>query len=258
MAERPLVEVDGVSVAFGDQTVLDNVSLSVADGQVVTIVGPNGAGKSTLIRVVLGLVKPTRGFVRAPHGLAIGYVPQTLSVERTLPLTVRRFLSLAIQERMSTERLRTALEEVRAAHVLDRQMYALSGGELRRVLLARAILRRPRLLALDEPVSGVDVAGQEEFYGIIARVRETTGCAVLMITHELHLVMAATDVVICLNRHVCCAGHPHAVSRDPAYASMFGGRLGAGLAYYAHRHDHVHDAAGGVEAVQGGGKSDVG
>lgn len=258
MTEQPLVEVDAVTVSYGDRKALDNVSLTVAEGQVVTVVGPNGAGKSTLLRVVLGLVKPVRGSVRSPAGLRVGYVPQILTVEQTLPLTVRRFLSLALPEHVSGERLQIALAEVKAPHILDRQMYALSGGELRRVLLARAILRRPRLLALDEPVSGVDVAGQEEFYDILARVKQATGCAVLMITHELNLVMAATDVVVCLNRHVCCAGHPRAVSKDPAYASMFGGRIGANLAFYTHRHDHVHDATGKIRAPGSAGQCDAG
>jgi zinc transport system ATP-binding protein len=249
MAE-PLVVVSGLSVRMGGGTVLDRIDLSLPPGEVVTVVGPNGAGKTTLLRAVLGLVKPDAGSVRRRVGLRVGYVPQKLPLDPTLPLTVERFLALAVAGRVERATLAGVLDEVRAGRVLGRQLREISGGELQRVMLARALLRRPELLVLDEPVGNVDVAGQAELYERIARLRDETGCGVLMVSHDLHLVMAATDRVVCLNRHVCCAGSPHAVRSDPAYAELFGARVAASLAVYTHHHDHAHDAAGCVHPIK--------
>ncbi len=241
----PLIEVSGLSVAFGGQTVLQEVDLVVEPGRVVTLVGPNGAGKSTLLRAALGLVRPQAGSVRRRPGLTIAYVPQKLNVEPTLPLTVRRFLALAVPGRPAEQALLSALERTGAAPLLERPLQGLSGGEKQRVLLARAILRGADLLVLDEPVAGVDVAGQAELYGQIAALRDQTGCAVLMVSHDLHLVMAATDQVVCLNRHVCCAGPPNTVRANPAWRRLFGDVV-PGLAVYTHHHDHHHHADGSV------------
>jgi zinc transport system ATP-binding protein len=240
-----LISVEGVSLARSGAPVLSGVSLAVRPGRIVTIVGPNGAGKSTLVKVALGLVAPDRGTVRRSPGLTIGYVPQSLAVESTLPLSVRRFLAMAAP-RASRAEQEAALERVGAGHVLARQVAALSGGELQRVLLARALLRRPALLALDEPVGGVDMAGQAEIYDLIAALARDEGTGVLMVSHDLHVVMAATDEVVCLNRHVCCAGHPEAVSRHPEYLALFGSRVAASLAVYTHVHDHEHLPDGSV------------
>ncbi|MGE5475313.1 MAG: zinc ABC transporter ATP-binding protein ZnuC [Bacteroidales bacterium] len=239
MAPESLLTLEGVSLALAGNPVLADVSLAVAPGRIVTIVGPNGAGKSTLVKVALGLLAPDRGRVTRAPGLNIGYVPQSLAVEPTLPLSVRRFLAMAAP-RASRAELEAALARVGAVHVLGRQVGRLSGGELQRVMLARALLRRPRLLALDEPVGGVDMAGQAEIYDLIAVLARDEGAGVLMVSHDLHVVMAATDEVVCLNRHVCCAGHPEAVSRHPEYLALFGARVAASLAVYTHVHDHEH------------------
>lgn len=246
-----LVEVSGLSVRLGGGLVLDHVDLTVPAGEVVTVVGPNGAGKSTLLRAVLGLVPPEAGVVRRRLGLRLAYVPQRLPLDPTLPLTVARFLALAVPRRVARSALEAALAEVGAGRVLQRQLRDISGGELQRVMLARAVLRRPDLLVLDEPVGNVDIAGQAELYERIARLRDQTGCGVLMVSHDLHLVMAATDRVVCLNRHVCCAGPPHAVRSDPAYAELFGPGVAGSLAVYTHHHDHTHDAAGCVHPIKG-------
>ncbi len=246
MAPDAVIEMAGVGVRLGGTQVLDGVDLTVGRGKVVTVVGPNGAGKTTLLRVVLGLVAPDAGSLRRAPGLRLAYVPQKLPLDPILPLTVERFLRLALPARLPRAELVAALEEVRAAHVVDRQVRDVSGGELQRLMLARAVLRRPDLLVLDEPVGNVDVAGQAELYERIARLRDETGASVLMVSHDLHLVMAATDHVVCLNRHVCCAGSPQAISRDPAYVSLFGDRVAAGLAIYAHHHDHRHGPDGCV------------
>jgi zinc transport system ATP-binding protein len=248
-----LVQVAGVSVSFGSHLVLDGVDLTVMPRRIVTVVGPNGAGKSTLLKVVLGLLAPSGGTVRRAPG-AIGYVPQRLTVERTLPLSVRRFLAMAVSGRAAPlDRLEAALEAVKAGHVLSRQVADLSGGELQRVMLARALLRQPSLLVLDEPVGGVDMAGQAEIYDLIATLAHRDGVGVLMVSHDLHVVMGATDEVVCLNRHVCCAGHPEAISRHPEYLKLFGPRVAASLAIYTHAHDHGHLPDGSVDKLAGEG-----
>jgi zinc transport system ATP-binding protein len=238
-----LIRLDGVAVSFNGQPVLDDVQLSVQPGEIVTLIGPNGAGKTTLVRVVLGLLQPDRGSVRRTPRLRIGYMPQKLHVDATLPLSVLRFLRLV--PGVDRTRALAALAEVGAEQVIDSPLQSISGGEMQRVLLARALLREPQLLVLDEPVQGVDVAGQAELYRLISRLRERHGCGVLMVSHDLHLVMSATDQVVCLNRHVCCSGHPEQVSGDPAFIELFG-QNAKSLAVYHHHHDHDHDLHGGV------------
>ncbi|TBU96568.1 zinc ABC transporter ATP-binding protein ZnuC [Stutzerimonas kirkiae] len=238
-----LIRLDDVGVRFGTQAVLDGVRLRVERGEIVTLIGPNGAGKTTLVRSVLGLLKPDSGEVWRKPRLRIGYMPQKLHVDATLPLSVLRFLRLV--PKVDRARALAALAEVGAAHVIDSPLQRVSGGELQRVLLARALLREPELLVLDEPVQGVDVAGQAELYRLIGQLRERYGCGVLMVSHDLHLVMSSTDQVVCLNRHVCCSGHPEQVSADPAFIELFG-QDARSLAIYHHHHDHSHDLQGGV------------
>ncbi|MFN4088681.1 MAG: ATP-binding cassette domain-containing protein [Alphaproteobacteria bacterium] len=224
--------------------ILERVDLEVHAGEIVTLVGPNGAGKTTLARILLGLEKGDSGTVDRMRGCVVGYVPQRMTVDPVLPLTARRFLTLV--GRGSRGSVEACLTEVGAGGLADRALQELSGGELQRVLLARALVRHPNLLILDEPVQGVDFNGQFELYDLIKRIRDRRGCGVLIISHDLHLVMAATDRVVCLNRHVCCAGHPEDVSRDPAYIALFGPRAARELAVYHHDHDHRHDLHGEV------------
>ncbi|HEY0838400.1 MAG TPA: zinc ABC transporter ATP-binding protein ZnuC [Azospirillum sp.] len=240
---EPLITAEALTVALGGRPVLDRVELTVNAGEVVTLIGPNGAGKTTLVRAVLGLVRPTSGTVRRKAGLRIGYMPQRLSIDGTLPLTVRRFLSL--WRPVSAARIDAALEEAGVAHLARSPVQAVSGGELQRVLLARALLADPDLLVLDEPDQGVDVHGQAELFNRIDRLRRAHGCGVLLVSHDLHTVMARTDRVICLNGHVCCSGPPEDVSRHPEYHQLFGSHA-AELAVYLHRHDHAHTGDGRV------------
>lgn len=247
----PLVEARGVSVRFGRRSVLEAVDLTVRAGEIVTLVGLNGAGKSTLIRVLLGIIQPTLGeVVRAP-GLRIGYSPQHVDRDPTLPMTVRRFLTLGAPA--SRERLETLLDEVGAGAILHHPLTDISGGELHRVLLARALLREPGLLVLDEPLAGVDITSQSELYHLIATIRDRYGCGVLLVSHDLYLVMAETDTVVCLNRHVCCTGHPRSITRHPEFVSLFGPRVADGLAIYQHSHNHRHDALGEPVPLDSGG-----
>ncbi len=244
-----LIRLEGVGVRFAGQAVLQDVQLRVNPGQIVTLIGPNGAGKTTLVRAVLGLLKPDSGSVWRKAKLRIGYMPQKLHVDATLPLSVLRFLRLVPGVDRSSAL--AALNEVGAAQVLDSPLQGISGGELQRVLLARALLRKPELLVLDEPVQGVDVAGQAELYRLISQLRDRHGCGVLMVSHDLHLVMSATDQVVCLNRHVCCSGHPEQVSGDPAFVELFG-QDAVSLAIYHHHHDHAHDLGGAVVEAPAG------
>ncbi len=242
-----LVEAQGLTVVRDGQHVLDHIDLTVRPREIVTIIGLNGSGKTTLARALLGLVRPAGGTVRRKRGLRVGYVPQMLDRDLALPITVRRFVGLS--GRFTKAEIERVLETLRIAHLGEAQFATLSGGELRRVMLARALIRKPELLVLDEPMSGVDVAGQAEFYRLIGTLRQSLGCAVLLVSHDLHLVMAETDHVICLNHHVCCAGRPHAVVRDPSFVSLFGREVAEALAVYRHAHDHVHGPAG--EIVEG-------
>ncbi len=233
-----ILAAEGVDVALGGAMVLHGVSLRLARGEIVTIVGPNGAGKSTLLRVLIGAVRPARGRVVREAGLRIGYVPQKLHIDPTMPLTVRRFLDLPV--RVDEARAEAALARAGVPGVARRQMARLSGGQFRRVLLARAILSEPDVLMLDEPTQGLDQPGAAAFYRQIEEVRNATGAAVLMVSHELNVVMSASDRVVCLNGHVCCEGTPDHVSAAPAYRELFGTGAGGALALYRHAHDH-HD-----------------
>ncbi len=246
---RPLIEGHGLIVSHGRRRVLDRVDVSVSAGEIVTLIGPNGAGKTTLVRTLLGLQRPEAGSVERQAGLVIGYVPQRLHVDPTLPLTVRRFLALAAPGGRADAA--ALLAEVGAARCIEQQVSALSGGELQRVLLARALARRPQLLVLDEPVQGVDFSGQIELFRLIGSLRDRRGCGILLVSHDLHLVMSATDRVLCLNHHLCCSGAPDAVSRHPEYQRLFGPRAAEALAVYTHHHDHAHAPTGEVLPVEG-------
>jgi len=210
-----LVTVQDISVGYGANTVLRNVSMAIAAHEIVTIVGPNGSGKTTLLRTLIGAVRPTSGQIILKPDLRIGYVPQKLHIDPTLPMTVQRFLRLP--GGASRAVCADALDRAGVPDLAHRQMSALSGGQMQRVLLARALINDPELLLLDEATQGLDQSGSAAFYRQIDEVRRATGCAVLMISHELHVVMSASDRVICLNGHICCEGAPEIVSAAPEY-----------------------------------------
>lgn len=236
---RPLLAADNIGLKIQGQTILRDIRFDLAPGQIITLIGPNGAGKTTLVRIMLGLQKPDTGLVRRAPGLRIGYMPQKLHIDPTLPLSVAGFLALADPDPDKGAR---ALDKTGILHLRKQSVYGLSGGETQRLLLARALLRQPGLLVLDEPVQGVDVNGQEALYQLITRIRDETGCGILMVSHDLHLVMAGTDEVLCLNGHICCHGSPASVSADPAYRELFGVRT----APYTHHHDHNHSLHGDI------------
>lgn len=234
-----LLTANNLNFSRDGKVILSDINLSLDRGEIVTLIGPNGAGKTTLVRVLLNLQSPNSGDVRISKGAVIGYMPQKLFIDNTMPLSVYRFLALTNARKPE---ISAALAQVGVAGLQKRAMNQLSGGELQRVLLARAILRKPDILVLDEPVQGVDISGQSQLYDLIGKLRDELNCGVLMISHDLHLVMAKTDTVLCLNQHICCHGHPEKVSVDPAFLELFGHQKDTGVAVYTHHHDHDHSS----------------
>jgi zinc transport system ATP-binding protein len=243
----PLISATGLALDLGGRPILENIDLALRAGEIVTLIGPNGAGKTSLARTLLGLVRPTRGKVERAPGLRIGYVPQRFAVDPAIPIDVSRFLTLGV--RAGADAIARVLAEVGAERLADRPLAALSGGEFQRVSLARALIAEPQLLMLDEPVQGVDYSGEAQLYALIGEIRDRRGCGILLISHDLHIVLGASDRVVCLNRHICCEGVPETVAAHPEYVRMFGREAGRAVGIYRHSHDHEHDLSG---AVKGG------
>ncbi|MGC9387300.1 MAG: ATP-binding cassette domain-containing protein [Hydrogenovibrio sp.] len=233
----PLIDANHICHQFGQKTVLQDVSLTLHPNEIITLIGPNGAGKSTLLKILLGLLKPTSGSLHRKPGLRLGYMPQKIQVDASLPLTVKRFLQLGLpNDTNDTIQLDKVINDLSLSTLLDHPLQQVSGGEMQRLLLARSLLRSPELLVLDEPVQGVDLQGQTELYQYIETIRKTYGCGILMVSHDLHIVMKNTHQVLCLNQHICCSGHPHTVSENPAFKALFGDGFEE-VAVYEHHHD---------------------
>ena len=239
-AQGALLSAREATVTIGGRTILDAVTIDVRAGEIVTVIGPNGAGKSTLVRAILGLVPLTSGTIVRQKALRVGYVPQRFPASPAVPLDVRRLMSLT--RRPTEAEIDAALVETGISHLREAQVSLLSGGELQRALLARALLRQPQLLVLDEPVQAVDFIGEAKLYELISEIRRRHGCGILMVSHDLHMVMAESDHVICLNGHVCCEGGPAKVQQNPEFAKLFGPQATRMIAAYTHHHDHEHDS----------------
>ncbi len=246
MDEKILLEAREISFRQGNRLILDRVSFALKTAQITTIIGPNGAGKSTLANIVTGLITEFEGEVTKPANFKIGYLPQKVYVNTLMPLTVQRLLQLT---QISSETdLDRALQRTDVSYLKHRQVRSLSEGELKRVLLARTALGKPDLLVLDEPTAGVDITGEIKMYQLIGELRDQLQCAVLMVSHDLHLVMSQTDQVLCLNQHLCCSGLPESVSQHPEYLQLFGQQAADSIAIYSHDHDHVHDVSGQADS----------
>ena len=239
---KALLSGRNITIVKSGRTLLSGIDIALQPAEIVTVIGPNGAGKTTLVRALLGLETLASGEVRRKPGLVVGYVPQRFDIDRTIPLTAARFLNLGL--RKSADEIAAALNEVGATRVIQSQVAELSGGELQRVVLARALLRSPQLLVLDEPARGVDHIGEADLYALISRLRDTRKLGVLLISHDLHIVMASADRVVCINHHVCCSGRPETVAQHPEYARLFGPEAARAFAVYTHHHDHTHDLTG--------------
>ena len=231
-----LIEVQNLCVGYGNKEVLRNVNLSLSKNEIVTIVGPNGSGKTTLFKSIIGSTPISSGKVLIRPNLKIGYVPQVLNIDRSFPLTVERFLSL--ENRRHKREALSAQQVLDSNDLLFKQISTLSAGQLQRVLLARALVNKPDVLLLDEATRGLDQPGSAAFYRKIEEIRNTTGCAILMISHDLHVVMSASNRVICLNGHICCQGEPQSVASSPEYKAMFGSNVDGTLALYQHNHNN--------------------
>jgi zinc transport system ATP-binding protein len=251
MLQKPdsLATLYNAGIHRGGRWLVRGVNLAIEPGEIVTLIGPNGSGKSTTAKMALGILKPDEGVVQRRAGLKVSYVPQKLAVDWTLPLTVRRFMRLT--GHVSVDAAESAMASTGVSHLADAEVRTLSGGEFQRVMLARAVARKPDLLVLDEPVQGVDFSGEIELYDLIKRIRDEMHCGILLISHDLHVVMAATDRVICLNGHVCCSGTPTAVASSAEYKALFGARAASTLAVYEHHHDHTHLPDGRVQHGDG-------
>lgn len=246
---KPLVSIQNAGVSRSGKWLVRGVSFSIAPAEIVTLIGPNGSGKSTTAKAILGICELNEGSRTHSNDMRVGYVPQKIEIDWTLPLSVERFMS--VTARLSKSEIDENLERTSVKHLKQSQLRNLSGGELQRVLLARAIARKPNLLVLDEPVQGVDFAGEIALYDLIVEIRNELQCGILMISHDLHVVMAATDRVICLNGHVCCQGTPGAVAESSEYKHLFGERAIGSLAVYQHQHDHQHLPDGTVLHADG-------
>ncbi|MBB4122330.1 metal ABC transporter ATP-binding protein [Martelella radicis] len=244
-----LVSLQDAGIRREGRFLVRGVRFDVRRGEIVTLIGPNGAGKSTSAKMAIGVFEPDEGRVWRASRLKIGYVPQKLNIDHSLPLTVRRLMT--VTGPLSRAEISEALEAVGLSHMEEANVQTLSGGEFQRALLARAIARTPDLLVLDEPVQGVDYSGEIALYELISKIRDRQGCGVLMISHDLHVVMAQTDTVVCLNGHVCCTGTPEDVSGSEAYQALFGARASGALALYRHHHDHTHMPDGRVRHADG-------
>ncbi len=240
-----LIKGRNLRKTVGAATLLKNIDIVINPGEIVSLIGPNGAGKTTLVRLVLGLSAPSAGSLQRARDLIIGYVPQSFAIDPSLPLTSERFVSLGATS--TKEAARARLREVGVPDVGTRMMTDLSGGEIQRVLLARALHRNPQLLVLDEPAAGLDISGEADLYRLIQDISDQRGCGILLVSHDLHMVMAATDHVICLNQHVCCSGAPAQVTRHPEFGRLFGAQAANVLAPYLHSHNHQHTVSGELD-----------
>ena len=239
-----LVRLKDAGIKQNDKWLVKGVSLEVNKGKIVTLIGPNGSGKSTTAKIALGIYKEYDGSVEKFTN-KIGYVPQKISVDWTLPLRVADFMVLT--DDLARSDINEALKLTGVDHLIDKNLGNLSGGEFQRVLLARAISRKPELLVLDEPVQGVDFTGEIALYQLIKKISKKLNCGILLISHDLHTVMSATDHVVCLNGHVCCSGSPIDVAKDKEYKALFGEQASQTLSIYEHKHDHVHSNDGDIK-----------
>ncbi len=233
-----LVKLENISLNINDQQIIERISITLTKGQITTLIGPNGGGKTSIARVLLGVLKPSSGSIRKEPNIKIGYMPQKIEVDKTIPLKVENFLKLSTTTVIFDDYIKNVISRLQIDKILQRQIHNLSGGQMQKVVFLRSIINKPDLLVLDEPTQYMDLNATEEFYQIIDEIRKSQNCAILLISHDLHTVMQKTDYVFCVNHHICCHGSPEDINQHPEYISLLGKR--SNLAIYQHHHDHKH------------------
>lgn len=233
-----IASLENIGLKIGGQQIIDKISLQLTKGEITTLIGPNGGGKTSIARILLGVLKPTSGTIKKNSAIKIGYMPQKITIEKTIPLRVQDFLTLAATKIIFDDNIKSLIKRLKLENILTKQIHDLSGGQMQKILFLRAIINQPDLLVLDEPTQYMDISATEEFYQILEEIRKSQHCAILLISHDLHLVMQKTDFVFCVNRHICCHGAPEDINQHPEYLSLFGKR--SSIAVYQHHHDHKH------------------
>lgn len=228
-----IIELKDVGLKIGEKQIIDRISLQLKKGEIATLIGPNGGGKTSIARMMLGIIKPSFGDVIQYQKIRFGYMPQTIVIDKTIPISARNFVELLGSKVSYDIALRLNVDKI-----LDKQIHNLSGGQLQKILLLRALAGKPNVLVLDEPTQYMDIAGIQDFYQILEEIRQTTSCAILLISHDLHTVMQKSDLVFCINHHICCHGTPENINQHPEYLSLFGNR--SAVTIYQHHHDHKH------------------
>ena len=234
-----LISAKNVSVLKNQKSILENIDIQINKKDFITIIGPNGAGKTMLLKCLMGFYKPTSGMIERKEKLKIGYMPQSINIINTMPMTVKGFIT--VKKKYDDVSLHKVITEVNLGEIVNKQLSVLSGGEMQRVLLARSLLNNPDLLILDEPAQNLDISGQLNFYKLIQEIYSKRDISILMISHDLHLVMVSTKKVLCLYKHICCSGAPQQIAKDPEFLSMFGKDMANMMSIYQHSHDHDHD-----------------
>jgi len=230
-----LCSLENVSLEINKTKIIRDISISIKKGEITTLIGPNGGGKTSIARILLGILKPTSGKIVKDENLRIGYMPQKISFDKTIPLTAQDFVKLSDKNIKIDEDL---VEKLNVTNILNSQIQDLSGGQLQKILLIKALSNNPNLLVLDEPTQYLDINAIEDFYQIIDNIKKAKNCSILLISHDLITIMKKTDAVYCVNNHICCSGTPEKVNNHPEYLSLFGGKSNVGI--YQHHHDHKH------------------
>lgn len=236
-----LAYLKNISLKLNDQQILNGINLEIHKGQITTLIGPNGGGKTSIARILIGILKASSGQVFVQENIKIGYVPQKLEIEKTIPLRVIDFLKLSTSAcAEATAQLLEIATKLRIENILQKSLHQISGGQMQKTLLAKALMNNPDILVLDEPTSNMDISAQGEFYDLLEEIRKKQHCAILLISHDLHIVMQKTNQVICVNHHICCEGNPESINNHPEYLSLFGHHKIDNIAIYPHHHDHQH------------------
>ena len=241
--KKLLVKLENAGVHRSSKWLVRGISFEINQGQIVTLIGPNGSGKTTTAKMILNILNADEGLVTG-NANKMAYVPQKISIDWTMPLRVIDFMKLT--SNLNNTQVNESLTMTGVDRLLYNQINSLSGGEFQRVLIARAIAKKPNLLVLDEPVQGVDFNGEIALYNLIKEISISLNCGILLISHDMHFVMSTTNHVICLNGHICCSGTPGSVVKNPEYIKLFGEHNSETLSYYQHNHDHSHNHDGSV------------